>query len=288
MKKIFCILLNIFLLNCLFAFDWPIEELSEEFYKSDFGQNISGHISSSLIFNTTEQVKISENGTILAVIQDYSDDTNFFPSTLGTAVIVAHEDNLLSVYGNIDKEKLYISSENDYAVEKGQHLGESGNSGWQEGLSTLEFQIIDIKNSSAINPKIMLSHLDSELPLTLSDITLRNKKNEFFSLNDKKTFPTGIYKIYRKRNPVAVPYKTTVLVNGIEYDQINYNILVEENGKICVIGKKRKYISEEVYPNEKLQLIGEVMLSPGKTSLNLIVTDFLNKSRQINYNLTIY
>ena len=115
---------------------------------------------------------------------------------------------------------------------------------------------------------------------------MRRKHNVIRKSISKVQYSTN--KIYRKRNPVAVPYKTTVLVNGIEYDQINYNILVEENGKICVIGKKRKYISEEVYPNEKLQLIGEVMLSPGKTSLNLIVTDFLNKSRQINYNLTIY
>ncbi|MCR4742164.1 MAG: M23 family metallopeptidase [Treponema sp.] len=288
MKKIFILFTHIFLLNCLFAFDWPLEEVSPDLYKSDFGQNMSGNISTSLIFNSPDPVKISEDGKILAVIQDYSDDTNFFPSTLGTAVIVAHEDNLLSVYGNIDKEKIYISSENNYSVEKGQHLGECANSGWQSGNSTLEFQIIDIKNSSAINPKVMLPHLDSALPLTISDITLRNKKNEFFSLNERRTFPTGIYKIYRKRNTVAVPYQSSVLVNGIEYDQINYNILVEENGKICVIGKKRKYVAEEVYPNDKLQLIGEVMLSPGKTSLNLIVTDFLNKSRQINYNLTIY
>lgn len=288
MKKVCLFLLLSTFVAFAFAFDWPLENLSTESFamKSDFGQNRAGEISTSLVFNEPESVKVSEDGRILAVLTDYTDDNDFFPSTLGTAVIIAHEDNLVSVYGNIDRETLYVSSENDYTVEQGTILGECGNSGWQDSKSTLEFQIIDVKNTSAINPKVLLSRMEKELPLTLTEITLKNKNNDYFSLSEVKTFSSGLYKIYRKRNPIAVPYKSTVLLNGIEYDEIVYDTIVEENNKICVNGK-RKYTKEDLYPNNNLQLVGEVMLSPGKTTMNIIVTDFLNNSKQISYNLSV-
>lgn len=287
MKKIITVLLLSILSSSVFAFDWPMENLEQNYLKSDFGQNRAGEISTSLVFNQPESVKISEDGKILAVITDFTDDNDFFPSTFGTAIIVAHEDNLVSVYGNIDTETLYVSSENDYKVEEGTIIGECGNSGWQDQKSTLEFQIIDIKNSSAINPKVLLSRMETELPLTLSEITLKNKNNDYYNLNDVRVYPSGIYKIYRKRNPTAVPYKSTVLLNGIQYDQLVYDTIVEENGKICVNGK-RKYTREDLYPNNNLQLVGEVMLSPGKTTMNIIVIDFLNKPKQISYNISVY
>lgn len=287
MKKFLLIVLLNLITIFAFAFDWPMENLEQGYLKSDFGQNRAGEISTSLVFNQPESVKISENGKILAVLTDFTDDNDFFPSTLGTAVIVAHEDNLVSVYGNIDTETLYISSENEYSVEQGTILGECGNTGWQDQKSTLEFQIIDIKNSSAINPKVLLSRMETELPLTLTDITLKNKNNDYYNLNDVRVYPSGIYKIYRRRNSIAVPYKSTVLLNGIQYDQLIYDTIVEENGKICVSGK-RKYTKEDLYPNNNLQLMGEVMLSPGKTTMNVIVTDFLNKPKQISYNISVY
>lgn len=287
MKKQILSLLSFTFISSIFAFDWPIENIQKDFCKSDFGQNIADSISTSLIFNEPDDIKAAEDGKILLVMKDLSDDNDFFPSTLGTALIIAHEDNLASVYGNIDSETLYVSSENNYSVEKGTILGQSGNSGWQQSKSTLEFQIIDTKNTSAINPKVLLPRQETELPLTLTDICLKNKNNDYFNLNETRTYPTGIYKIYRKRNNIAVPYKSSILINGIQYDQIIYNTIIEENGKICVLGK-RKYSQADVYPNKNLQLIGEVMLSPGKTTLNIIVTDFLNKSKQLSYNISVY
>jgi len=302
LKKIFAVTAISLFANSAFAFDWPIgtisnpedttplsiqEQLGNDYCKSEFGQNRTGHISTSLIFNVPESVKVSEDGRILAVITEYKDDNDFFPSTLGTAVIIAHEDNLVSVYGNIDTESLYISSENNYKVEEGTILGECGNTGWQEEKSTLEFQILDVKNSSAINPKLLLSRMESELPLTLTEITFKNKNNDYFSLHDVRTYQSGLYKIYRKRNPIAAPYKTNILINGIQYDEIVYDTIVEENNRICVNGK-RKYTREDVYPNNNLQLVGEVMLSPGKSRIDITVTDFLNKQKQISYNISVY
>ena len=215
------------------------------------------------------------------------DDNDFFPSTLGTAVILSHEDNLLSVYANLDSETLTVNDKTELKVDAGTTLGKCGNTGWQNGVTGLEFQILDTKNASAINPKILMSRTENEVALSLSGIYILNKNGDYFDLNAHKTFSSGLYKIFQKRNPIASPYKTTVTMNGIEFDQIGYDLIVQENGKTCVNGKK-KYTSQDVYPDDKLQLLGEVMFTPGKTTLGLVVADILGNRKQLNYSVTVY
>jgi len=288
MKKLLSISF-IFVLICFsaFSFDWPQEDVKAETFNSYFGQNRGNIISTSVIFNNTENITASETGRVLLIMTDLTDDSDFFPSSLGTSVIIAHQDKLASVYGNLDKETLTINESDNNIIEKGSIIGAVGNSGWQNQQSGLEFQILDLKNDSAINPNVLLSRIEKELPLTLAGVYLNNKNNDFFDLSTSKTFPAGLYKIYRQRNPIANPYKSTVLVNGIQLDQLIFDTLIDENNLICVNGK-RKYTSVEIYPNDKLQLVGEVMLSPGKSTLELQVSDFINNTRRVTFNVSIY
>ena len=215
-----------------------------------------------------------------------SDDSDFFPSTLGTSVILAHEDNLISVYGNLDSETITIYNANEKIVEAGATIGESGNSGYRDGNSNLEFQVIDTKNKSAINPKVLMSRSESELPLNLNGITIVSKNKNFYDINQTKTFNSGLYKIYFRRNTVATPYKTSISLNGVIVDQISYDIITQENEKLCIIGKK-KYTSADVFPENDLQLIGETMFTPGRATLGLSITDVLGNVKQLNYNIII-
>lgn len=275
-------------ISALFSFEWPQDNITKDTYKSYFGQFRGDKVSTSMVFLEPSIIKSAESGNILVIMSEEKDDSDFFPSTLGTSVIISHEDNLLSVYGNLNLDEL--SSANIYDgnyINSGDLIGESGNSGWQDNVSALEFQIIDTKNSSAINPKVLMSRLDNEIPLTISGITLENKSGEIFDLNSKKNFPAGLYKIYQKRNPIATPYKTSVLINGIIIDQLSYDIIVEENGKNCVLGKK-KYTSKDIYPDESRFLLGEAMFTSGRLTLTLIITDINEVTKQLNYNLLIY
>lgn len=287
MKKLFISLLILNLSFSLFSFDWPQETVTKENIKSYFGQNRGDILSTSLVFKEPEDIKAADNGRVLIILTENKDDSDFFPSTLGTAVVLAHEDNLLSVYANMDTETLSVNDKTDVQIESGTILGTCGNTGWQDGLSSLEFQIIDTKNASAINPKILMTRTENEIPLTLNGIFFENKNQDFFDLTTHKTFASGLYRIYQKRNSIASPYRTTIMLNGIEFDQIGYDLIVQENGKTCVNGKK-KYTSSDVYPDEKLQLLGEAMFTPGKTTLGLTVTDFLGNSKHLNYNISIY
>lgn len=284
MKKTIISTLLILTSLSAFSFDWPQAEVTKNSFNSYFGQNRGGTLSTSIIFSEPEEVKAAENGYITAILTENSDDSEFFPSTLGTAVILAHNDELISVYGNLDEETLTIKNEKE--LDAGAIIASSGSSGYQENNSNLEFKIIDAKNKSAINPNVLMPRAEEELPLSLSGIIIVNKNNDYYDINTYKTYSSGLYKIYFKRNPIAAPYKTTVSINGVLVDQLSYDMITQENNKLCIIGKK-KYTASDVFPNNDLQLLGEAMFTPGRATLGLTISDMLGNVKQLNYNIVI-
>jgi murein DD-endopeptidase MepM/ murein hydrolase activator NlpD len=269
------------------AFDWPQEEIMSNSFYSYFGQLRGGTISTSLIFADTSDVKAADDGKVIAVISEHDDDSCFFPSSLGNAVIVSHNDNLLTVYGNIDGETLSKTVYTSDTVKVGTIFGSSGNSAWQQGRSSLEFQIIDTKNNTAINPRVLMPRIGDELPLTLTGITLESKTGTRYDLLVQRTIPSGQYRVYRQRQAVAIPYKTRVTINGIIIDTITYDQLIRDGATVCAAGRKN-YPKEVLYPDDRMQLLGEVILTPGKNTLGMTLADILGKETTSAYSLTVY
>ena len=286
MKKTLLTIACLFTALTAYCFDWPQADVTKDSFNSYFGQNRGGILSTSIIFSEPEEVKAAEEGYIIAVLTENSDDSDFFPSTLGTAVILSHNDDLISVYGNLEAQTLTLKNTKERTVDAGAIIGSSGNSGYQETHSNLEFQIIDAKNKSAINPKVLMPRAEEEMPLSLSGIMIGNKNNDFYDINVYKTYSSGLYKVYFKRNPIAAPYKTSVSINGVIVDQLSYDMITQENNKLCIIGKK-KYTDADIFPNDDLQLLGEVMFTPGRATLGLTVSDILGNVKQLNYNIVI-
>lgn len=270
----------------VYSFDWPQSEITANSFKSYFGQNRDSLLSTSLIFTEPTEIKAAEKGFILAILTEDKDEMDFFPSTLGTAVIISHEDNMLSVYGNIDQETLTLNYRNSKTVDAGEIIGQVGISGYQVEKGNLEFQIIDTNNKSAINPKILMPRTESELPLRFAGIMIESKDKDIYDANIYKTYKSGLYRVYFKRNEIAVPYKTAVSINGILVDQISYDTITQRDNKLCVNGKK-KYTSADVFPDGQLQLLGEAMFTPGRVDLGLSITDFFGNVQQLNYNIII-
>lgn len=280
-----CILL---ISSIAFTFDWPQEKVvqSDQFY-SYFGQLRGETISNSLIFSEISDVKAADDGYLTVIISEYSDHTDFFPSTLGNAVILSHTDNLLTVYGNIDSESILKEAFNENSIKCGETFGTSGNSAWQQGHSSLEFQVIDTKNNTSINPRLLMPRVGKELPLYYNEIYLQGKNGRQYNVTNQNILPSGIYKVYKKRQAVAVPYRTRVAINGTVVDQISYDLLRQDDNQICVSGRKN-YSKSILYPNNDLQLLGEATLTPGKNALQLTITDILGKEVNATYLLTIH
>src|SRR5574344_2361785 len=175
-KVITIISITALLATPAFAFDWPQAETASDTFYSYFGQLRGGTIESSLIFKDSSPVKSVDDGTIIALISEHEDDYGWFESTLGNAVLVTHENEIVTVYGNLDSDTIPATIARTDTVKTGTALGESGNSGWQEGQSCLEFEILDIKTHSAINPRILMPRIGNELELSINDISLVDRE----------------------------------------------------------------------------------------------------------------
>ena len=236
MKKLIFIPLAIFALGALFAFDWPQNEILSDSFYSYFGQFRGGTIGNSLVFSESKTVKAADDGRLLAIISEHDED-ELFESTLGNAVVLAHKDELLTVYANLDAENL-DALYGMHDVTTGTSFGTTGTSSWQEGEGCLEFQVLDIKNKTYVNPRLLMPRVGKELQLTIKNVTAVNKKGTVFDLGTQKTLSSGVYQLYRERQDIAMPYRTTVYINGAVAESLTYDTLSEKNGKIAVNGKK--------------------------------------------------
>lgn len=282
MKKTLSVLCAAAFTSLLFGFDWPQNEILSDSFFSYFAQFRGNTISSSLIFSESEEVKAADSGRILSLITEHDED-EIFESTLGNAVIIAHKDNLQTVYANLDSENFEKLSETK-EIEKGTYLGTTSNSGWQKGEACLEFQVLDTKNQNYVNPRILMPRIGKELELSIKNVRAINKKNETFFLDTQKKLPSGTYLLYRDRQNIAMPYKTTVFINGAAAENLSYDIISEKNGKLCINGKK-SYSVETVYPNPDSQLLGEISIPKGKNTVTIVIADILGKEKQITYTI---
>ena len=283
---IFAVLFFIALPVC--AFDWPQADavMSDSFY-SYFGQLRGETISNSLIFSEPSEIKSAEAGHTAIIISEFNDDTVFFPSALGNAVIISHSDNLMTVYGNIDSDSMPDTDSVSCELEKGTALGISGNSAWQQGRSSLEFQVIDTSNNTSINPRILMPRVGKELPLVLSGVQLQSRAMKMFEMSKNLSLPAGIYRVYQKRQPVALPYKTRISINGVTLDEITYDMLYQDENTLCVLGKKY-YPIQLLYPAGDMILLGEISLTPGYNALTVTLSDILGKETQSTFSVNIY
>ncbi len=303
MKKIITLTAAFFaMLFTVNAVEWPVEDKAPDAIISYFGQNVGGNISKSIIFakpkptqdkegniiSVEHEVKAVKEGKILIVMTELDDDSELFPSALGTSVILAHDDDLISVYSNLESQSVNLNTQNKTTFAEGEVIGNTGNTGWQAVPSSLEFQIIDNQNSAAINPKILLPRTEKETDYSLSGIMLQNKSGTFYDLRASKIFPAGTYKVYHTRNKTAMPYKLTCTINGVIEDEIFFDTITYQNGKLYLSGKEKRYNSEVLYADENLLLTGELTLTPGKSTLGITAETFLGKQKQLNYILSIY
>lgn len=269
-----------------FGFDWPQEEIMSDTFFTYFAHTRGGVINPSLVFSDSGEIKTSSKGTVTAVLSEHDEDSSLFESTLGNAVILVHDDSLMTVYANLnsdDQEKRYELSE----VENATPLGTCGSSGWQEGNALLEFQVVDLKAKTLVNPRILMPRFGNELPLEILNLTAINKRGAEYNFDTNRRIASGTYFIYCSQQPVSMPYKTTILVNGAIADTITYDALVSIDGKLCT-NNKSNYPSSVIYPDKKRQLLGEIAIPKGHNRITISVADILGKEKILTYSVEAY
>ena len=293
-KLIFCIIF-LFSSTFLMAFEWPVNMSSTETtIKTNFAENRGSSFANGFVFSTSEEIISSEDGVVLVHLNPENSYYENFSSTLDNALILSHKDKMLSVYSGFEQVNQDIFSGE---IPVGTVLG-SVNKKSETDISVentnpnakkiplpkkdFEFQLIDTKNTVVINPFLLLSRLEKTSPVFPGKIFVVNKKGSEINLEERKTFASGIYSIYRENTSSRMPLKTSVFVNGEETSTINYDTLLYKNSRICVSGKDF-YSIEKIYPNSKRQFLGEIEVSRGKNLITVVVTDSLGIERRISH-----
>ena len=281
--------------SALFAFEWPQKNTNLNSIVTPFGQKKETSVSSSIILyekppkdskeaeEFISEVYACHSGTVTCILTDFEDDNDFFPSTLGNAVILDHGDNLVSVYGNLSE-----INEIPARLSEAELIGKTGNSAWTTVKNALEFQINDNKNKTAVNPRFILPRMEKEPVNVPSEIVLENKDGKRYEYSQDRVFASGVYRIYQKRNEKNVPARVTVSLNGEISDVLVFDTLRQDNSMIKISGNKKKYSGKELYPDNKLFLSGEIRLTPGKSVLTIENRNHLDDKRTSNFSITAY
>lgn len=288
MKKTVFLIIFLTTIFSLSAFDWP-QQLSEERnnFSQYFGQSRNEAFINSLIFENPDTITAADDGTHLITLDAGLADFGWFQSTLGNAVILEHSNNMMTVYGNL--EEVYTEND-DETISKGTELGISGFSGWQKGKNCLEFQVIDRDRNTIINPFVLMSQLTLKQNMTITNPAAFNRQEQKTAVTNGARVQAGVYKLYIDRQKTGMTYQTSVSINGALVETITYDVLIQEENRLCFTGKRNNvsYSYEDIYPDESRQLVAEVIFSKGVNTVSIDVSDIFGNTKNATYRVEVY
>ena len=268
----------------LSAYEWPQPVSETTTFAAYFGQPRGSSFVNSLVFSDEDKVQASEDGELLLTMDSSLSEYGWFPSTLGNAVILTHKNDILTVYANLEETDIpnAETEEETYEIKAGTEIGKSGASGWQQGKTSLEFQVIDTRLQTILNPFILLPAKKQKHTPYIQDLSLYNRSGIKQRVVSGSKINAGIYSLYINPQPYIMSYKTTVMVNGAETETITCNILKQENNRLCFSGK-RNYSFREIFPDKQRQYLAEVNFSKGRNTVSISVSDIFGNERTSTY-----
>ena len=258
-----------------YCFDWPQQSENIDVL---FAQKNGGSFSNGIVFNENAEVKSSDTGKLLITLRSDS-DMGWFDSALGNAVILFHKNQMLTVYGNLEK----IDVQNgDQTIESDDVLGISGHSGWaQDEKQCLEFQVLDTKMKAAINPVVLLNaekendapaKVSARAKFPLGGLIAVSRTGNIQNISSGASLKSGTYTLYMNAPSKKMPRAVSVMVNGIVIETTGYDALIQDKNTLCVRGNKN-YPFFAIYPDDKSMRLAEVSLSRGKNTIDVSIKD---------------
>lgn len=284
MKKCAFLITFLILTNfAIFAFTWPQSDVTENSFANYFGQKRGDSFCNSLVFQVPTEVVVAEEGAVLVVIGENSGEMGWFASPLGNSLILAHDDEMISVYGNM--QTMDIDSSAKY-LQTGRFVGTSGDSGWHNGQSGLEFQIIDTQKDATINPLLLMPQIGFTQRIRIQGVSAVSRDGTEYDLRVRRTVPAGRYSLYFHRNETEHPYSTTVSINGAAVETVTFDVLTKDKNMLSVSGK-RLFTAKDVYPKEQKQLLAEISLAQGRNTINISAKSINGTETSLTYILDV-
>lgn len=281
-KKFLLVIIACFSISA-FALEWPV---AKPVLYALFAQRNAETLNRGLILEKVDIVRASGDGVLLCTLSENSNMSGF-PGTLGNAVIIAHEDNLISVYGNMDSLDR-IKGKND--VENGTILGTAGSSAWGKPLHCI-FHVYDAERKNLLNPLMLLPALpDSKGPI-IRNVAVTSASGQTAVLGSSKTLKQGKYRIFADivdtmdgSSTELAPFRISILVNGTETVFLPFDLIQENAGMLVLTsGTSEKTLLED---SSRL-FLGEIQLTRGRADISIIAQDFSGNERSVLFGLVI-
>ena len=267
------------------AFEWPQEIASLNEIIFFFGEDRKDFISSSLVFPKGEVIKLSEAGKVLFQYEA-EQSCSRFPSSLGNALVLAHENDLRSLYANLGE--IAVEKDADF-LQKGLEIAMSGDSGWHEDGAGLEFAVIDVKNKALVNPLLVFPMGHKAIDFAIGKIYIKDVKGDYRELGTGKSFEEGFYTFYREARDTMPIFRSLVSLNGKTIDSLSYDSLSLWKEKLVLKSNQAVLLDyKQLYPMENRQYLCEVKLSRGKNTVLVQVFDIFGNKKQVSYTIDVY
>ena len=278
------------------ALEWPVARPE---ILSLFGQQGVNGIERGIVMEGGDTVRAAGDGFVLTIIEENRNMAGF-PSTLGNAVLIAHSDGIVSVYGNLESAEV---PDGGGRVETSAVIARTGASAWhsgerdslQEGRGVCIFQIEDQAQNTLLNPLLLFSSVHDEFRPSISRVTLVSQAGTAYNPEASGVVAAGSYRVYvaatdlyDRESSVLAPFRVTVLVNGREVSAVSFDTMSKRQNML-VPNSTPQYFdgSLPVYSEDGFIYAGNISLVRGRSEVTIAARDFAGNERAVDYLLQV-
>jgi hypothetical protein len=266
------------------AMDWPS---AEAVMVRNFAFNDRGRPATGTVFAGEGPVRAAESGELIFSRQG-RESASRLPSPMGAWAVLDHGDGLISIYGRLADGRLAGGkSPPPYRVDRGDPLAAAGTSGWsrQQGFY---FILYDRRERRWVNPSMIISPLPDTRPPAILAVELRNAQGEIIP-RDRSRMSQGRYTVLvnaadtmleQRESPLA-PHRIVCSVNGTEIGSLHFETISARDGVLMVNRNGGLSPAKQVYAHFPAFEAGEVSLTRGQASMEIIVQDVAGNSRSV-------
>lgn len=265
----------------LSALEWPV---AGGFPSIPFGTFHAGRFLTSMAASPAgSPVRAAAQGDI-AFLFDGDKLPSGLPCTLGGFVAVSHPDGMVSVYNRLERGSLpsYIRT-----VSEGDVLARAGASGYYSSRE-LMFTLYDRVKRQYLNPQVLLPLVRDDRAPVVRAIYLASG-GKYLPLGEKRILRQGTYEVIADiQDPASAaetrpraPYSLRLLIDGIERLRFVYDAARSEGGRLKFFGSAGMD-TDSYYLEDGRVRLGSFLLSRGRSTIVLIVTDYAGNEREIS------
>jgi hypothetical protein len=285
--------------------DWPS---SGESMVSNFGYNLAGRPAVGVSFETGEPVRAADVGEVF-FFRSGEDTASRLPSPMGNWLALDHGDGLISIYsrfGETSGSQAGGSAGTDLSVTQvDRNAIIARGAGGQSSSKGFFFAIFDRRERRWVNPSMVIAPLPDTRPPQILSVTLTAGDGRRIGLLrlPRSGVPAAAVqgRLSQGRYRIAVeaadtrlgegekelaPHRILCLVNGVETGALGFETYSARDGVLMVDRKGLTPVSEVYGPYPAFD-IGDLWLTRGQATLEVIVQDIAGNERSATMRFTV-